>query len=136
MRIITFILCSIFLLSAAFASSGNNLFYHNTPQGVIRGDQAKIEVMLTGANSQIYDFHLFFRELGDVDFKSMPMAKEGMVAYASLNTGQFTSGLVQYYIGYEGALGETGTMPEEMPQLNPYQMSIAPAASMEQDLPI
>ncbi|TFH02087.1 MAG: hypothetical protein E4H13_03105 [Calditrichales bacterium] len=136
MRIITFILSSIFLLSAAFASSGSNLFYHNAPQGVIRGDQAKIEVMLTGANSQIYDFHLFYRELGDVDFKSITMEKEGMVFYASLNTSQFSSGLVQYYIGYEGALGETGTLPEEIPQLNPYQMSIAPAASMEQDLPL
>lgn len=136
MRVIRYFLCSVFLISPLIAANGNLEFFHNTPEGVIRGDEVKIEVMLNTATANLYDLNLFYREIGEVDYKMLPMRSEGLLYYAKLNTSQFTTGQMQYYIGYEGALGEIGTMPEEMPQLNPLVMQIAPERSFQEDSPI
>ncbi len=136
MRFVNYFLCSVFLLSSVFAADANLSFYHYAPEGVIRGDEVKIEVMLTGASSEIYDMHLFYREVGDLDYKMTRMTREGLLYFATLRTAQFSAGQMQYYIGYEGALGEIGTLPEEMPQLNPLVMQIAPARSIQEDSPV
>ncbi len=136
MRTLNYFLCSILLLSVTFGATGNLQFYHNTPTGIIRGDDAKIEVMLSGMTSEIYDLHLFYREIGDVDYKTVTMQREGLLYLATINTAEFTAGQIQYYIGYEGGLGEIGTIPEEMAELNPYVMEIAPMQVLQEEGPI
>jgi len=136
MRILKYFLCSILLLSVASAATGNVQFYHNTPSGVIRGDNVKIEVMLSGMTSEIYDLHLFYRELGEADYKSVSMQREGILYQSTIKTSGFTTGQMQYYIAYEGALGEIGTFPEEMAELNPMIMEIAPARVLQEDGPV
>jgi hypothetical protein len=136
MRILKYFLCSILLLSVASAESGNVQFYHNTPSGVIRGDEVKIEVMLSGMSSEIYDLHLFYREIGEADYRSVIMKREGLLYQSAIKTAGFTTGQMQYYIAYEGALGEIGTFPEEMAQLNPLIMQIAPAQVLQEDGPV
>ena len=133
MRILKYFLCSILLLSAASAASGNINFFHNTPSGVIRGDDVKIEVMLSGMSSEIYDLHLFYREIGEADFNSVLMQREGLLYQSTIKTARFSTGQMQYYIAYEGALGEIGTFPEEMAELNPFMMEIAPSRVLQED---
>jgi hypothetical protein len=136
MRILKYFLCSILLLSVAFAEAGNIQFYHNTPSGVIRGDEVKIEAMLSGMTSDIYDLHLFYREIGEADYRSVSMKREGLLYQTAIKTARFTTGQMQYYIAYEGALGEISTFPEEMAELNPLTMEIAPARVLQEDGPI
>jgi len=136
MRILNYFLCSILLISVASAATGNVQFFHNTPAGVIRGDDVKIEVMLSGMTSEIYDLHLFYREIGEADFNSVPMRREGLLYQSTIETDQFTTGQMQYYIAYEGALGEIGTFPEVMAELNPFIMEIAPSRVLQEDGPV
>jgi hypothetical protein len=136
MRILKYFLCSILLLSVASAATGNVQFFHNTPAGVIRGDNINIEVMLSGMTSEIYDLHLFYREIGEADFNSVPMQRVGLLYQTTIKTAGFTTGQMQYYIAYEGALGEIGTYPEEMAELNPLIMEIAPSWVLQEDGPV
>jgi hypothetical protein len=136
MRTLKYFLCSILLLSITSAEAGNLQFFHNTPTGVIRGDEVKIEVMLSGIANEIYDLHLFYRQVGDADYSSTLMKREGLLYQSTINTGEFTTGQMQYYIAYEGALGEIGTFPEEMAELNPIIMEIAPARVLQEDGPV
>jgi len=136
MRTLIAFLCALFIISSVFASSGNLMFFHTTPSGVVRGEEAKIEIMMPGIGSEIYDFYLFYRELGEVNYKSVPMTSQGLLFYANVKTSQFTTNQMQYYIAYEGSLGEIGTLPEEMAEFNPYIMEIAPAPNLQDDGPI
>ena len=136
MRILKYFLCSISLLSLAYATSGTVQFYHDTPSGVIRGDKVKLEVMLSEMTSDVYDLYLFYREMGDADYASVPMQREGLLYQTTINTAGFTTGQMQYYIAYEGALGEVGTYPEEMAELNPFVMAIAPSRVLQEDEPV
>jgi hypothetical protein len=112
------------------------MFFHTTPSGVVRGEEAKIEVMIPGVGSEIYDFYLFYRELGESEYKSLPMTNQGLLFYANVKTGQFTTNQMQYYIAYETSLGQIGTLPEEMAELNPYTMEIVPAPNLQTDGPV
>ena len=136
MRILKYFLCSTLLFSVASAASGNINFFHNTPSGIIRGDDVKIEVMLSGMTSEIYDLHLFYREMGEADFNSVLMQREGLLYQSTIKTARITTGQMQYYIAYEGALGEIGTFPEEMAELNPLIMEIAPSRVLQEDGPV
>ncbi len=136
MRTLITFLCALFVVSSAFASSENLMFFHTTPAGVIRGEEAKIEIMLPGIGSEIYDFYLFYRELGETDYKSIPMTSQGLLFYANVKTSQFTTNQMQYYIAFEGSLGEIGTLPEEMAEFNPYIMEISPAPVLQDGGPI
>ncbi len=136
MRTIKSFLCALLVVSSAFASSGNLMFFHTIPAGVIRGEEAKIEVMLPGISSEIYDLYLFYRELGEHDYKSIPMTNQGLLFYANVKTSQFITNQMQYYIAYEGNLGEIGTLPEEMAELNPYIMEISPAPTLQEEGPV
>jgi hypothetical protein len=136
MRTLKYFLCSILLLSVGSVEAGNLEFFHNTPSGVIRGDEVKIEVMLSGMTNEIYDLHLFFREIGEADYSSVLMKREGLLYQSAIKTAGFTTGQMQYYIAYEGALGEIGTFPEEMAELNPLIMEVAPARVLQEDGPV
>ena len=92
--------------------------------------------MLPGIGSEIYDFYLFYRELGETDYRSIPMTSQGLLFYANVKTGKFTTNQMQYYIAYESSLGQIGTLPEEMAELNPYIMEIAPAPNLQDDGPV
>jgi hypothetical protein len=133
MRAIFSIIILGLLLSLVFASSNNYSFYHETPVGVIKGEDVTFEVMLTASNARIYDMHLFYREVGRSDYSVIQMKRDGYLYHVTLNTSGFTTGQLQYYIGYEGGLGEIGTLPDESPQLNPYAMHIAPSRQNIQD---
>ena len=136
MRTLRYFLCTIFLLIVASAEAGNVQFYHNTPAGVIRGEEVDIEVMLSGMTNEIYDLHLFYREMGEADYSSVLMRREGLLYKSTIKTADFTAAQMQYYIAYEGALGEIGTFPEEMAEFNPFIMEIAPARVLQEDGPV
>ncbi len=120
------------------AGTNTTLFYHDTPQGVVRGDNVRIEVMLNTPGSQIYDMYLFYRQVGSNNYQRVAMENEGFLYYASLNTENITTGRIEYYIGYEGELGKIGTLPEGSAQTNPFVMLVAPAqvASPKNDVEI
>jgi hypothetical protein len=136
MRILKYFLCTILVLIVASAEAGNVQFYHNTPAGVIRGEEVDIEVMLSGMTNEIYDLHLFYREMGEADYSSVLMRREGLLYKSTIKTAGFTAGQMQYYVAYEGALGEIGTFPEEMAEFNPFIMEIAPARVLQEDGPV
>ena len=132
MKIFFTLLVSFISISNIFASLGNLTFYHETPVGVIQGEQVTFEVMLTSSKSDLYDMHLFYRGIGTHDFKIKKMDRDGYLYHTELNTEHLTAGPLEYYIAYEGALGEIGTLPEESPQTSPYVMNIAPARKAAQ----
>ena len=74
-----FFTLSVMLLIASSirASSGNLSFYHETPIGIIQGEEVTFEVMLTSSNSGLYDMHLFYREIGASNFKFQRMEQDG-----------------------------------------------------------
>ncbi len=119
----------LLLISSCPVLAGTNttLFYHDTPQGVVRGDNVRIEVMLNAPGSQVYDMYLFYRQVGSSNYQRVTMENEGFLYYAALNTESVTTGRIEYYIGYEGELGKIGTLPELSAQTNPYVMLVAPA---------
>jgi len=132
MKLLFFSFIIFLFIQFGFASQNDYLFYHDTPHGVVRGDEVKFEVLLTGTSNKIYDMKVFYRQPGEFDFHSIDMRRDGYLYSASLKTSSFLSGQIEYYIGYEGALGEIGTLPNETPQFNPFIMRIAPASDDEQ----
>ena len=127
MRTVVSILLVNILMLVSLAALNKVTLYHETPIGVIKGEEVTFEVMLTSSNSKIYDMHLFFKEIGQSDYKVLQMRSDGYLYHVTMNTSGFTTGQLQYYIGYEGELGEIGTLPSEAPQVNPYVMHIAPS---------
>jgi len=117
----------MFAVMITAAKGNNGQFFHMTPQGVVRGENVTLEVMLANANTRIYDMQLFYRPLGATDFQYRSMEREGYLYTISINTNEITTGQIEYYFGYEGELGEIGSMPEVTPELNPYIMQIAPS---------
>jgi len=120
---------SMIALLFTIASAGSGQFFHNTPQGIVRGETVTLEVMLTSTNTRIYDMHLFYRSLGATDYKYLSMEREGYIYTADINTNEISTGQIEYYFGYEGELGEVGSMPEIAPETNPYILHVAPNQS-------
>jgi hypothetical protein len=87
MKLFKYIIPGLLLLSVLQLPAGTNttLLYHDTPQGVVRGDNVRIEVMLNTPGSQIYDMYLFYRQVGS-NTTSGGHENEGFLYYASLNT--------------------------------------------------
>ena len=129
MRTIRYLLLGVFMLISLSALAGSNstMFFHDTPQGVVRGDKVRVEVMLNTPGAEIYDISLFYRETGKSEYTQVLMENEGFLYQASINTENITSGRLEYFIGYEGRLGKIGTLPEISAQTNPYVMLVAPA---------
>jgi hypothetical protein len=135
MKTLKYILFTMIMMLSITVMAGTNssLFYHDTPQGVVRGDQVRLEVLLNNPGVQVYDMYLFYRQPGSSSYQKVAMENEGFLYYASLNTADVTTGRIEYYIGYEGELGKTGTLPEISAQTNPYVMLVAPAAVVMQN---
>ena len=125
------LLIAVSLAASAFAAGTSAPFFHMTPQGTVKGESVTFEVMMAPENSGLYDLYLFYRQLGEQDYKSVAMNQEGFVFETTLATGDFTTGQIEYYIAYEGQLGAVGTLPEESPQINPLIMNVAPNNSVE-----
>jgi hypothetical protein len=119
-----YVFLSILLLSNLMA--GNGQFYHLTPQGVVKGDVVTLEVMVSNPDSRIYDMYLYYRPLGATDYKYVSMDRSGFIYSANINTGEISTGQIEYYFGYEGELGEVGSLPEVSPENSPYIMQVAP----------
>ena len=126
----------VFLLAFIIATYGvagiKPLFDHEVPTGLIRGDKARIEVVSISGGQSVHDMQLFYRELGEQTYRQTSMQREGYLYWAELNTSGTTTGRIEYFVAYEGALGMTGTMPEVNPQHNPYVLRIAPAKTTQQ----
>lgn len=118
------LLLIMMLLSNLMAGSGQ--FYHLAPQGVVKGDVVSLEVMVSNPDSRIYDMYLYYRPLGATDYKYVSMDRSGFIYRADINTSDISTGQIEYYFGYEGELGETGSLPEAAPETNPYIMQVAP----------
>jgi len=132
MRIIYSITLCFVLIVGGQASSSEMLFHHSPPQSVIHGENAVFEIMPASSNSGLYDMHLFYRPFGESEYKMIPMERDGMLYSISLNTHDFTTGMIEYYFGYEGALGAVGTLPSQSPELQPFQMRVAPSRAVVQ----
>ena len=132
MRTVLFFTLFALIISASFASANTYSFEHEIPTGVIKGEKARIEGMAIDTDHTFYDMSVFYRELGDENYKQLPMKQEGTVYSANINTSSTTTGQIEYYIAYEGGLGRTGSLPEIRPQLNPYVLRVAPAKSTKQ----
>ncbi len=117
-----------YCIHAAFASS----LEHDVPMGVIRGEKARIEVLSTGIEHTIHDMRVFYRELGNQEYQQMPMKREGYIYFADIKTDNTTSGQMEYYLAYEGNLGNIGTLPELNPQMRPFVFQIAPARTIQE----
>ncbi len=126
MRIFYSVLIIVLLLSNIILGSGSAPFFHLTPQGIVKGEDVNFEVMLTPENSTIYDLYLFYRQLGEGEYNTVKMDRVGYFYNATLLTDQFVTGQIEYYFGYEGELGEIGTLPDMSPQTNPFVMRVAP----------
>ena len=132
MRIFYSITAFLILLLNVRAFSSEMLFHHSPPQSVVRGENAVIEIMPASGAGGLYDMYLFYRPFGESEYKMMPMERDGMLYTVSLNTMDFTTGMIEYYFGYEGALGAVGTVPSQSPELQPFKLHIAPARVAEQ----
>jgi len=124
MKTIKFILFFLIIFSNLFASSNEIKFFHETPTDVLKGEDIRIEVMLTDASSGLYNIRLFYRQFGEDDYQVIRMQRDGYLYYASLNTGKITSGQMEYYIGFENGAGVVETLPEESAQMNPYVVHV------------
>lgn len=119
--------CLGFLFSAlALATDSRAVFQHDIPQGIIQGENARFELMISERRTETFDVRMFYRELGGDKFISKRMKNDGYMFYAELNTTKFHTGNVEYYFAYEGALGEIGTLPGSDPEMNPFIMHISP----------
>jgi hypothetical protein len=127
--------CSILLfLAFGFLRSSDMgaLFIHDVPQGVIQGEQANIEVLIDDPEAVYYDMYLFYRGLGEDRYISVPMSRSGYYFQAQINTADIKANQVEYYIAYMDGAGKQGSLPAEMPALNPMMFAVAPQQSQQE----
>ena len=113
-----------FLGPVAFAGP---VFEHLVPDGVIRGDRVRIEVVAMDAGPAPMAMWVYYRELGSGSYDRVKMQREGMIYGAEVSTAEITAGSMEYFIAYEGYGGMVGTLPEDDPQMRPYRIEVAPA---------
>lgn len=130
----TYLLLLVALLIFSNLSAGINsaAFTLMEPTDVIRGDKARIEIMQNGTDNAFNEIMLFYRELGQQEYKSTLMKKQGFLYTGEFSTKDFTAGQVEYYIAYQGPFGTIGTLPEEMAQFNPYLLTVNAGRGAEQ----
>jgi len=132
MRLYNSVVIIVLLLSNIVMGTSSTTFFHVTPQGVVKGEDVTFDVMLSPENSSIFDLYLFYRQLGEDEYMTLKMDRVGYLYNTTFLTDDFVTGQIEYYFGYEGKLGEIGTMPEVSPQTNPYVMRIAPNNTPEE----
>lgn len=123
------ILLFIFLLSSRLlAGSFSDKVVHNVPQPVLRGENVRIELHVYDTQTYFRDARLFYRQQGDMDFKSSQLYSQGYLMYAEIPTDKLSSGLMEYYFAFETSTGAVLTLPEYAASTGPYQMEILPEA--------
>ena len=132
MNLCRFILVFTLVISVDIVKANPSSFEHEVPTGIIRGEKAHIEVLSVDMNPSIHDMRVFYREMGEGNYRQVVMKQDGFIYSADINTANTTTGQIEYYIAYEGRLGKIGTLPEVNPQLNPYILRIAPAKTSQQ----
>ncbi len=126
------IILVLFCMTMSVASGRKPLLEHEVPSGIVRGEKARIEVVSISGGQTVHDMRVFYRELGEQNYRQIAMKREGYVYVAELNTASTTTGRIEYFIAYEGALGVTGTLPEVEPQREPYVLRVSPARTSGQ----
>lgn len=116
----------LFIFCIALSSEMGNTMIHDIPQGVVQGEKVNIEVLVDNPDAVYYDMYLFYRETGEDRYRSIPMTRSGYYFQAQVNTADITSNHVEYYIAFMDGAGNRGTLPEEMPDLNPMIFTVAP----------
>ncbi len=106
---------------------------HEVPIGVIRGEKVRLEVMSLSTGGMLQEMMLLYRSLGEFQFHSVPMKREGTLFYTEIQTASVSTGYIEYYFAYEGSAAQTLTLPEENPQGSPFRLRIAPARADQQD---
>ena len=101
MRIYNSVLIIVLLLSSIAFGAGSSSFFHLTPQGIVKGEDVNFEVMLSPDNSKIYDLYLFYRQLGEADFRTAKMDRVGYLYSINMLTDDFVTGQIEYYFGYD-----------------------------------
>jgi hypothetical protein len=114
------------IVGIVLSSEMGSLFIHDTPQGVIQGEKAHIEVLIDDPEAVYYDMYLFFREIGEDRYQSVPMSRSGYYFQAQINTTEMTASHVEYYIAFTDGAGKGGSLPAELPELNPMIFTVAP----------
>jgi hypothetical protein len=126
---------SILLLltySVLLSSDMGSMFIHDVPQGVVQGEKANIEVLMDDPEAVYYEMYLFYRGIGEDRYQSVPMSRSGYYFQAQINTAEIKANHVEYYIAFTDGAGKQGSLPEEMPELNPMVFAVAPQQSQQE----
>ena len=126
---ISLLLLLLFLSGSLYA--GNPLVVMNDIGPVIKGENARIEFNMTGFEKDIYEARLFYRSLGDVDYKSIPMKNSGFGYYKDLTTQNLSPGIIQYYIAMQGMDGTVYSYPAANPEENPLTFKLVATRRLE-----
>ncbi len=108
----------LFLFSGILLA-GSPLVVVNEISSVVKGDKARIEFNVMGQDKDIYEARLFFRSMGQVEYKSIPMKNAGFGYYNDLSTQNLNPGNIEYYIAMQTMDGEVYSYPTANPQENP-----------------
>jgi hypothetical protein len=116
----------------ALSTDMGSTFIHDIPQGVVQGEVVNIEVLVDNPEAVYYDMYLFYREIGEDRYRSVSMSRSGYYFQAQVNTSDITANHVEYYIAFLDGAGKRGSLPEEMPDLNPMVFTVAPQQQEEE----
>ena len=125
MRLTISILMVILSGSFLLASSLFTQIDHQAPTDVILGDELKLEVNNLNINMPIYEAKVFYKMQGEGDFRSENMKQTGYLFTVNIPTKQFRAGNLEYYFAFQTS-DEIDYLPENTPQLNPFEVQILP----------
>ena len=128
MKRIIFIL--FILTFPLLAGNISDYFLHNSPNQVLLGDKAQIELLTTGSSQAYYNGTLFYRMQGEENFNSVHLKDQGYVLTATIPTEKLNAGNVEYYFAFQSLNGDAEYLPEASPTAN-FQFEIIPAKSAE-----
>ena len=92
MKVIIHILLIILLAGTAFASGLSEYLLHESPAPTMYGDAIHLEITNTGLDRQIYNPTLFYRQRGELEYKSVSVRDNGFVLSADIPTEKLQSG--------------------------------------------
>ncbi|HEM48704.1 MAG TPA: hypothetical protein ENO27_00705, partial [Caldithrix sp.] len=134
MRIVLSISTLLMLYSWSFSSGFSFDLDHQIPDQVIIGEPLKLEISNLNNTQAIYDARIFYRAQGMADYKSIEMQQKGYIFSASIPTTKMDPGELEYYFAFQTS-GSINYYPEQLPDLNPFHVSLnASAANAQQDV--
>jgi hypothetical protein len=117
------------------AGSFTDRVFHEAPQPVLKGEKARIELQFYDTQTYFRDARIFYREQGDIDYRSKELYSEGFLLYVDLPTNQLLPGLIEYYFAFETGTGAVLTLPEYAAAVNPYHLEVVPGGALAQQDP-